>query len=213
MSMYSDLVDRAIVLAAQAHDGQYRKSSPDAHRHARGDPAGGGTLYREGAVVPYISHPYAVGMLLSQAGCPEEIVAAGILHDTVEDTPVTLDYLRETFGDRVARIVEGCSEPDKSATWEARKEHTLRYLRTAPHEVRLVACADKLHNVRTIAASRKDVGEDVWSRFKRGRAEQEWYYRGLVEVLCKAVEGEPPIPFCEQLREEVDRLFGTGAEA
>src|SRR3712207_3105258 len=115
----------AIEIAAQAHAGQVRK----------------------GTNTPYVSHPYAVGMMLSQTGCAEDMVIAGILHDTVEDTDLTLDYISEHFGDHVALIVEGCSEPDKSLPWEERKSHTLQYLRTAPWEVRVVSCADKLHNI------------------------------------------------------------------
>src|SRR5438309_5224597 len=121
------MLDRAIEVAAKAHRNQVRK----------------------GTDIPYIAHPYAVGMMLAQAGCPDEVIAAGILHDTVEDTPLTLEEIRQEFGDKVASIVEGCSEPDKSASWEVRKAHTLEYMRTAPWEVRVVACADKLYNLRT----------------------------------------------------------------
>lgn len=181
------MLDLAIEVAAKAHSGQFRK----------------------GTTIPYISHPYAVGMMLARAGCAEEIIAAGILHDTVEDTNLTIRYIREMFGDRVATIVEGCSEPDRSASWEERKRHTLEYLQTAPWEVRVVACADKLHNLRTIAAEYENMGDAVWSRFKRGRIEQEWYYRGLVESLCDQSEGKEEIPFCAEFRNEVEKVFGT----
>ncbi|HUP27065.1 MAG TPA: HD domain-containing protein [Chloroflexia bacterium] len=180
------MIEEAIELAARAHRGQLRKASD----------------------LPYISHPYAVGMLLARAGCPEEMVAAGILHDTVEDTQVTLEDIRTAFGPGVAAIVEGCSESDKSAGWEERKKHTLAYLRTAPWEVRVVSCADKLHNVRTIIKARKELGEQVWQRFKRGRQEQEWYYRGLVQSLCEEGDGKEVI-FCPELRASVDELFGS----
>jgi (p)ppGpp synthase/HD superfamily hydrolase len=180
------MIDLAIEVAAMAHEGQVRK----------------------GTGIPYISHPYAVGMMLARAGLPEEVIAAGILHDTVEDTDLTLDYIRSNFGERVAAIVEGCSEPDRSAHWEERKRHTLEYLRTAPWEVRVVACADKLHNIRSIASDHARLGEAVWTRFKRGPREQEWYYRGLVASLCDHPrDGDPEIPFCPALREEVERLF------
>jgi (p)ppGpp synthase/HD superfamily hydrolase len=183
------MIDRAIELAAEAHQGQVRK----------------------GTDIPYISHPYAVGMMLAASGCDEEVVAAGILHDTVEDTHVTLEQLREQFGERVASIVEGCSEPDKWQGWEERKQHTLAYLPTAPREIRLVSLADKLHNARSILADVHASGEGAWSRFKRGRAQQEWYYRGLVEALCVPRRGEEPLPFCDEFRRVVDELFGTAS--
>jgi (p)ppGpp synthase/HD superfamily hydrolase len=180
------MLDSAIELAAKAHEGQVRK----------------------GTDIPYVSHPYAVAMMLARAGLSEEIITGGVLHDTVEDTYVTLDDIRAMFGEHVASIVEGCSEPDKSAPWEERKRHTLEYLRTAPWEIRVVSCADKLHNIRTIAAEHDRQGDAIWSRFKRGRQEQEWYYRGLVASLCDTPADGPEIPFCPALREEVERLFG-----
>ena len=179
------MLDNALAVAALAHDGQVRK----------------------GTDIPYVTHPFAVGLMLAQAGYPEEIIAAGILHDTVEDTDITLDYLREHFGDKVTDIVEGCSEPDKSAPWEVRKQHTLDYLRQAPWEVRLVACADKVHNLRTMLAEEKRIGEAIWTRFNRGREKQEGYYRGLVESLCAERSDEPNIPFCAQLNQLVNELF------
>ncbi len=182
--MSEQIIDEAIEVAAKAHQEQVRKASD----------------------VPYISHPFAVGILLARAGCADEIVAAGILHDTFEDTYVTLEYIREKFGDKIASIVEGCSEPDKSASWEERKRHTLEYLRTAPWEVRVVSCADKLHNARTILAAREEMGDRVWERFKRGRKEQEWYYRGLLESLCGA-DAAQELPFCVPFREVVEELF------
>jgi (p)ppGpp synthase/HD superfamily hydrolase len=182
------MIDLAIEVAATAHKGQVRK----------------------GTGIPYVSHPYAVGMLLARAGCSEEVVAAGILHDTVEDTYLTLNDIRDTFGERVAAIVEGCSEPEKGAPWETRKRHTLEYLRTASWEVRVVACADKLHNIRSIRKEHEQTGEQVWTRFKRGRQEQAWYYRGLVDSLCNySPTGSQDIPFCNELRQEVEALFGA----
>ena len=96
------------------------------------------------------------------------MVVAGILHDTVEDTSLTLDYIREKFGSGVAQIVQGCSEPDKSLPWEQRKQHTVEFLKTASLEVRAVTCADKLHNLLTIIADYELVGDNVWDRFSRG---------------------------------------------
>jgi (p)ppGpp synthase/HD superfamily hydrolase len=180
------MIDRALEVASVAHRGQVRK----------------------GTDTPYISHPAAVALMLARAGCPDEVIAAGILHDTVEDTNITLEDIRATFGEHVAAIVEGCSEPEKGAPWEHRKTHTLEYLRTAPYEVRVVSCADKLHNLRTIADGYTTLGESIWERFKRGRAEQAWYYHGLADVLCTPRPGNPEIPFCQEFRALVDHVFG-----
>lgn len=184
------LIDLAIEVAAKAHRNQERKQTD----------------------IPYISHPYVVGVLLLQAGCSDEVVAAGVLHDTVEDTPITLEYIREHFGEKVAEIVEGCSEPDKSAPWEERKRHTIEFLRTASSEVRIVACADKLHNIRTIIADYQKMGDAVWERFKRGRKAQEWYYRGLVESLFNVSNDHKESPIFQQFRSAVENLFSEKSD-
>jgi (p)ppGpp synthase/HD superfamily hydrolase len=180
------LIDRAIEVAAWAHRNQVRK----------------------GTDIPYIAHPFAVGLMLSRAGCSDDVVAAGILHDTIEDTHLTAEDLRRDFGEKIASIVEGCSEPDKSLGWEERKRHTIEYMRTAPWDVRAVSCADKLHNLRSIERAIETLGEEVWTRFKRGRADQEWYYRAMLDVLCASRPGEPDIPLCREFRDEVERVFG-----
>jgi hypothetical protein len=107
------MVQKALAVAAAAHRGQVRKGSGR----------------------PYILHPVAVAQLLVEAGCGNEVVAAGLLHDTLEDTSLTLGELRGWFGGKVASIVAGCSEPHKSVPWEQRKGHTLKILKTAPWEV------------------------------------------------------------------------------
>lgn len=178
-----DRISKAINVATKAHDGQKRK--------------GGDT--------PYITHPLAVGDMLANCGYSEDIIIAGILHDTVEDTDVTLDYIRSEFGDRVAEIVNGASEPDKSLRWEDRKKHTIEYLRTASTEVRAVSCADKLHNITTMEEDYVDVGEELWKRFKRGKADQKWYYESVVESLYP--DEDEYLPLYGKLRDAVGRVF------
>ena len=154
-------IEEAIEVAAEAHHGQYRK----------------------GTRTPYITHPYAVGLILLEAGCPEIVIIAGILHDTVEDTDLTLDSIRERFGDAVANIVDGCSE-DKALRWRARKTERIEALRTASPEVCTVTCADKLHNLRTIISEYDDIGDSVWDRFHGGVEDQAWYYRSILSAIA-----------------------------
>lgn len=179
------LTDAALSFAARAHSGQMRK----------------------GTDVPYIVHPVGVMLALIEAGETEpELLAAALLHDTVEDTGTTLAELRRRFGERVAAIVEGCSEPDKRDTWEARKQHTIHYLRTAPRDVLLVAAADKLHNLRSLAADEVALGSQLWKRFKRGRIETAWYYRSTAASLRESELREHVL--IQRLDEAVTRFFG-----
>ncbi|WP_042460246.1 HD domain-containing protein [Neobacillus dielmonensis] len=178
-----DVIDKALQFAAKAHAGQCRK----------------------GTDIPYISHPAAVAMILLKAGYSDAIVAAGILHDTVEDTEITLGDINCEFGPEIAAIVEGCSEPDKSLSWEQRKLHTIEFLKRASNDIKAVACADKLHNVRSILADYQQEGEEVWTRFKRGKDKQKWYYFNIVNSL----QHEGTFPLAEELEKEVNRLFHT----
>ena len=155
-------IEEAIEIAAEAHHGQYRK----------------------GTHTPYITHPYAVGLILMEAGCTEVLIIAGILHDTVEDTDLTLDFIRERFGDTVANIVDGCSE-DKALRWRARKTERIEALKTASPEVCTVTCADKLHNLRTIISEYDDIGDSVWDRFHGGVEDQAWYYRSILSAIAE----------------------------
>lgn len=156
-----DLIDRAIELAVKAHKKQKRKGTSKA----------------------YITHPFAVSVLLARAGCSEEVIVAGILHDVVEDARIKPDRIREEFGEKVGSIVEKCTEPDKRRCWEKRKQHTLDSLKEAGLDVKFVACADKLHNIRTIARDYRAVGDRVWRRFRRGRDDQKRYYESLAQLL------------------------------
>ena len=153
-------IDEAIELAAIAHNGQLRK----------------------GTNTPYISHPFAVGLMLMHAGCSETVVIAGILHDTVEDTELTLASIRKDFGADVADIVEGCSE-NKTLKWTARKTERIEALKTATTEVCIVTCADKLHNLRTVLSEYDDIGDTIWERFHGGYDAQSWYYCSILNSL------------------------------
>ncbi len=155
-------IEEAIEIAAEAHQGQYRK----------------------GTRIPYITHPYAVGVILMEAGCTEAVIIAGILHDTIEDTHLTLDFIQKRFGKHIAHIVDGCSE-NKALRWRARKTERIEALSAASPEVCTVTCADKLHNLRTIISEHHIIGDTVWNRFHGGIQHQAWYYRSILDAISK----------------------------
>jgi (p)ppGpp synthase/HD superfamily hydrolase len=179
------LIDMAIDFAARAHEGQRRKSDN----------------------VPYIAHPVAVAMILQRMACSPEIIAAGLLHDTVEDTAVTLDEIRATFGEAVAAIVAGCTEPGKHNSWESRKSHTVEHLRSASLAVKLVAAADKYHNLTGTVRQREFAGAAVWDRFNRGVEQQAWYYRSVAASLLANVAEPERYPIFADLTHLVERVF------
>lgn len=180
------LIDSALAFAARAHAEQTRKATD----------------------IPYIVHPVGVLLILLEAGETDpELLAAALLHDTVEDTAVTLAQIQAAFGARVAQIVEGCSEPDRSDTWERRKQHTVAYLKTAPRAVQLITAADKLHNLRSMITDYAELGEVLWSRFKRGRTETAWYYRAVTASIQAGELRDHPL--VRKLKETIEDFFGA----
>ena len=146
-----------------------------------------GSQTRKKTDVPYISHLMSVASLVLEAGGGEDEGVAALLHDVVEDCgghPV-LEEIRQRFGDRVANIVEGCTDAYTipKPPWKQRKLDYLEVLRRADEDVRLVSAADKLHNVRSILADYRREGDLVWDRFSGHREGTLWYYRAVLEVL------------------------------
>ena len=187
--------NRALSFAARAHRNQLRKGT-DQHPDDLDELIGRG--------VPYFMHPAAVGMLLLEHGAENDVVIAGILHDVTEDTDVTEALLAQEFGIEVARLVADTSEPDKSFSWRERKEHTLEHLATATFEVKLIAAADKLHNVQSIQLDAATLGDKVWERFNATREDQGWYYEDVVKALSATGNEHPLI---ELLRTTVQKVF------
>jgi (p)ppGpp synthase/HD superfamily hydrolase len=183
-SEYFNKINLALEVAAKAHLKQKRK----------------------GTDIPYIIHPMGVALILSQEGYSEELIIAGILHDVIEDTAIKPDYIRKNFSDKVAMIVEGCTEPDKFWSWKKRKFHTIEFMKSAPLEIKIVACADKLHNIRTMITDYKKHGEKVWKRFKAGREEYEWYFRSLIESFYLD-EQSKDVKLFSKFKTEVESFF------
>ncbi len=184
--MNDDRLFDALDFAVRAHRGQFRKATR----------------------VPYITHPLRVAEILIRLDCPQPLVIAALLHDTVEDTPVTLDEVRRAFGTEVAALVNALSEPEHdTAPWEQRKQHTIAFLRTAPEEVLLVACADKLDNLRSIQDDLLTLGERVWERFNAPREAQAWYYRRLAAVFTERLTTPPGLHLARVLQRAVQEVF------
>jgi (p)ppGpp synthase/HD superfamily hydrolase len=141
------------------------------------------------ADVPYMSHCAGVATILARHGFDEEVVAAGALHDVVEDAGVTVDQLRALFGPRVAELVWHVSEQDKSLPWEERKKRYLEHFIEKPWEAQAITLADKVDNFLSIVVCARDHG-DPWAMFKRGRDAQ----LARFDALAAALGDLPPHP-------------------
>ena len=163
----TELLDRAIIFAVRAHAGTERR----------------------GKGYPYIVHPMEAVEIVATMTSDQELLAAAALHDTVEDTNVTLDQIRAGFGDRVAALVAdesdempaGVSEED---SWHARKQAAIERLSRASRDAKMVALGDKLSNMRAIARDYAVQGDALWSIFHtKDPRDHEWHYRGLADAL------------------------------
>ncbi|EUJ32267.1 HD domain-containing protein [Listeria cornellensis] len=155
---------------------------------------------------PYFSHPRNVAQLLHDAGFREEVVAAGFLHDVVEDTPVTLDEIRAAFGVEVAELVASHTE-DKSQSWEERKSHTIDVVRTGTLEQKAIIVADKLDNLRSIKYALSSEGNKVWGYFKRGYDLQKWYNESVVANMYVGLEKEEIPAYFKQYEQLCHWIF------
>jgi (p)ppGpp synthase/HD superfamily hydrolase len=179
------VIFKAIEFSTKAHAGQYRK----------------------GTKIPYITHLLNVAKILIEHECPEPVITAGILHDTLEDTPATADDIRDSFGNEVADLVNAVSEPNKSDTWENRKAHTIEHLRTALPEVLMISLADKMDNIKAIREDYEKIGNNVWDRFRRPKEKQKWYYEALADVFLMKMNDPKAAPLVNHFRSEVNIVF------
>lgn len=138
---------------------------------------------RKGTTRPYINHCLEVARILHKHGYSEEIVIAGLLHDTVEDTEATLEDLERLFGEEVSNLVKYVTE-DKSPSlsWNERKVMYIKMLTDAPEGAVVISAADKLHNITETLEQWLKVGDAVFLVFNADKENQKWFYRSLTEM-------------------------------
>lgn len=187
--MFTDKINLALKIAAKAHSGQYRK----------------------GTNVPYIIHPVAVGMIISEHTDDENAIIAGILHDILEDVKPEIYSeadMRRDFGDEITDIVKDVSEPKTAGQpklpWKERKESYLKRLGNSYYiEAYIVATADKIHNLTDILKDYDQFGDKIWQRFNASKQDILWYYRAVFDLI----RNEPvPIELKRHLANLIEEL-------
>ena len=163
------LLDRAIIFAVRAHAGTERR----------------------GKGFPYIVHPMEAVEIVATMTPDQELLAAAVLHDTVEDTDVTIEQIRTEFGERVASFVAAESDephqrPDSVENWHDRKQAAINRIARASRDAKIVALGDKLSNMRAIARDYALQGDALWDLFHaKDPKDHEWHYRGLAAALSE----------------------------
>ena len=174
-----DLVNDAFVFALEAHKDQTRKDGK-----------------------PYISHPFSVAMELARNGAGDELIAAGLLHDTIEDAGIDPEKIRDRFGAEVLEIIQFDTE-NKRLSWEERKTKTLEELKNCDRKYAMLVCADKLANINDIAEDIEKNGESIWECFKFPKDVQEKLYRRY----CVVFEQISELKMYDDLKRTVDIVF------
>jgi (p)ppGpp synthase/HD superfamily hydrolase len=163
---------------------------------------------RKGKNIPYITHPLTVGIILARAGAGEDVIAAGILHDTVEDSDekykVTPGMLRDKFGDHVSELVMSVTEESKELSWEERKQEALEHIKLFSHDSLLVKAADVISNVSEILDDYAQIGEEVFNRFNKPK---EMIIKNYVAVMSTILEQWGENPLAEDLKGLIERFL------
>ena len=188
--MNTDILDEAIIFAVNAHKGAERR----------------------GKGFPYIVHPMEAVAIVATMTADQELLAAAALHDTVEDTDVTVEDIEAKFGKRVAALVaaesdeqiEGVSEED---SWHYRKQAAIDRIAGAAPDIKIVAMGDKLSNMRAIARDYDEIGDELWQRFHTtDPKDHEWHYRGLAASLSDLKD---TVAF-KEFESLIDHVFPAG---
>jgi (p)ppGpp synthase/HD superfamily hydrolase len=203
--LFPPLLETAVRLAARGHYNQFRKSMED----REGNTPGGGFLPDR---VPYVTHLMGTMCILARLGVRDEVLAAAVLHDYLEDVPDPdgRENIRLALGDEVLSLVLDVTEDkrgdlDRVDTWEVRKREQLDHVAEMPVEAVLIKAADVLHNMQSLALDLEAAGdvEAVWRHFNAGPERQLWYFASLTQAVERRL-GDHPL--ATELRSAVEKL-------
>jgi len=155
-----ELLNRAIKFAVDKHAGQVRK----------------------GTNIPYITHPLETMTILNAMRADTNLLIAGLLHDTLEDTDTSPNEILKNFNKDVVELVAEHTE-DKTKSWDQRKKYEIKELEQASKRVKMLVMADKVSNLRNMFLDYCELGDEFWSRFNAPKTKQAWYYSKLIDAL------------------------------
>lgn len=161
---------RSFELAARWHEGQKRKHPFE--------------------LIPYIAHPASVGFLLQKAGYGDEVVAAGILHDVIEDCGVTEEGLAMATNPRIAKLVQEVSEPDIE-DWRQKKIAFVEKLSQASDDALAIKAADHLHNLQSILSASRAASSSIWGLFGADRESKLAYEQSILDLVAGRLAASP----------------------
>ena len=191
--LFSPLLESAVRLAARGHYNQFRKHSADGESS---NPSGDFLPDR----VPYIAHLMGTMCILARVGVRDEVLAAAILHDYLEDVPDPdgRESIRSALGEEVLSLVLEVTEHkrrglDEVETWDIRKQEQLDQIESMPQDAVLIKAADVLHNLLSLLADLEAAEDtaDAWRPFNAGPDRQFWYFTGVADAVAQRLGDHP----------------------
>lgn len=161
MKRNTQLLEKALRICVEAHDGQVSKVDGE---------------------TPYYIHPIMVALKLTRHNVSDEIIAAAFVHDVLEDTDFPEERLREELGDEVLRLVKAVTQ-ENALDWQEKKLKYIENVKNAGTGAKLIAAADKIHNLERLTEAYKTMGDEIWGKFSKGREEKKWFESRLLEEL------------------------------
>lgn len=165
---------------------------------------------RKGKDVAYITHPLTVGLILSLVGASEDVIIAGILHDTIEDSieekKVSKEMLVERFGQRVADLVDSVTEQERDLPWDDRKRIVLDHICELDRDSLLVKSADLISNNSELIDDYRRHGEPVFANFTAPREKMLSYYIKAIKSVLKCWPDNPLAADLTYVAKELESL-------
>jgi len=178
-----DIKLKAREFATMAHERQVRKATPE---------------------IAYINHPIEVAKIIEEYGYDDNMIAAGYLHDVVEDTKYEIEDIKELFGEDVADLVNTVTEQNKEDSWENRKQQIINDIKNKSLRNKIVACSDKINNIECIIKLVKEKGIYTFKSFKRGPEKQLWYYNNIYNRII--YNEDKNLPIFKRLKKDIEIL-------
>lgn len=180
--IYTQKIQQAIKFATKTHE-VYQKQK------------------RKGKDIPYITHPLTVGMILAAAGASEDIIVAGILHDTIEDSTdekkVTAEMLKQRFGTNVSNLVRSVTESDKTKSWDERKKEAIEHTKLFSNDSLMLKSADVIANNSEMLEDYRQLGDVAFERFNAPRNKK---LNSTIELIDTILNAWPDNPLSEDLK-------------
>jgi len=176
------LLERAVRIAVKAHKDQTRK----------------------GDGLPYITHPFMVALRLAKLNFPDEVIAAALVHDVLEDTNYGEENLRAELGNEVVNMVLSVTN-DESLEWMDKKKKYVETVRSGNEGAKAVALSDKIHNLESLLIAHSEKGSKVWENFKADKSQKLWFEIEVLKMLRETWD-HPMLDEYEQLIEKEKQL-------